>query len=105
MNYTSQSPNFWQQHAALMANSLTTQGQNSTQTFSPIQIPNFQQPNSFAPSNSIPTPRFVKCPVCNMLIPKIGSTFFLHLNKCNPDYFFSWVQSGEVPTPYYTADS
>lgn len=94
----SQSQTFWQQQAQLL-----TQGKKPGQL--PFPLTNIQLPQaSLTPDNVAPLlkqsylnilQRVIRCPSCNQMISRIGSNFFLHLSRCNSDYFFTWVSSGQ----------
>jgi len=89
---------FWQQQAQLLA-----QGKAPGQL--PFPLTNIQLPQmGLTPEAVAPLlkqtymnilQRVIRCPSCNQMISRIGSNFFLHLSKCNPDYFFAWVSSGQ----------
>lgn len=96
---------FWQQQAHLFA------AQGNRPQESSIQIPrtNLTTPFGQRITSENPPPfapilrqtylnilqRVIKCPACSQMVSRIGSNFFLHLSRCNPDYFFSWITSGQ----------
>jgi LRP1 type putative zinc finger protein len=94
----SQPQTFWQQQAQLL-----TQGKKAGQL--PFPLTNIQLPQTgLTPESVAPLlkqsylnilQRVIRCPSCNQMISRIGSNFFLHLSRCNPEYFFAWVSSGQ----------